>query len=106
MLRMGKMRQFTNEWKLTARTLKVVWDAMVASVRVFADEGRLKFRGRKMGNEAFINAAVWWLADQDRATQERILRAYLRRMEAYLLTEGDVAIDADPSAVDPPADPP
>jgi hypothetical protein len=97
---MAKFRPLTNEYKLTARTLRVVWDAMVDVVRGFADEGRIKFRRRKVGNEAFINAAVWYLADQPRDRQEAILRTYLPRLEAYLI--GEDAANPPPPAVDPP----
>jgi hypothetical protein len=87
MVRMAKFRPLTNEYKLSARTLRVLWDAMVDSVRSFADEGKVRFRRRKLGNEAFINAAVWYLVDLPRAEQERVLRTYLPRLEAYLVDD-------------------
>lgn len=96
MLCMDKPRPLTNEYKLTARTIRAVHSAVKRAVRHFADEGKVRFRGRKLGDEAFLNAAAWYLADQDRARQEQILKAYLPRIEAYL--SGEPEEEADEAA--------
>jgi hypothetical protein len=101
MLVMARYRKLSNDYKLTARTVRTVWDGMVSSVRAFADERAIRFRGRKVGNEAFINAAVWHMAEMGRADQERILRAYLPRLESLLLPDEGEADDA-PAPSDPP----
>lgn len=110
----------------TGRSVRVVKEAVLASVRWFAEERGFKFRGRKFGNEAFVNVAAWYLSSLPRDEQERILRTYLPRIESYLLipevssseavppTEGETEATSKPARrkvtgkikVDLPDDPP
>jgi len=82
---MAKHRRLDNEWKMTARTVLAVWDAMCDSVGRMHRAGRVRFRGRRVGKEAYINAAVMWLNEQDAATQEEVLATYLPRLESLLV---------------------
>jgi hypothetical protein len=90
-----RMKPMPTDYRISARTLRAVWDAMVESVREFADDRRVLFRGRKLGNEAYINAAVWHFAEMPLEDQEAILREYLPRLEGHLATAG--GLDALPS---------
>lgn len=99
---MAKYRTLSNDYKLSARSLRVVWDAMVNAVRGFADEDVIRFRERKLGNEAFVNAAVWHLAELPREQQEAILRRYLPRLEGYLVVSESQTVPSPAEADDPP----
>jgi hypothetical protein len=98
---MGRVRyqKLSNEHKLGGRSMKAIFDAVMGAVRWFADEKRYKFRGRKFGLEAYLNAALWHFADLPRDEQERILRTYLPRIESYL-----VIPDVETSEAVPPTE--
>lgn len=90
------MRKLTQEYKLAARTAREVYEDL--SELVLRASGRVKFRGRKLGNEAAINAAVMFLLDQPPERRDAILADYVRRFEA-LLDDGP----APAKAMDAPA---
>jgi hypothetical protein len=101
MLVMARFRAFTNEFKLTARTVQPLYDAVDGLVRRYRHDKTMRFRSRKLGAEAVINVAAWYFADLDPARQDQILRTYLPRLESYLAVTDS---PAEAGAAPPPAD--
>lgn len=84
MFAMKRPKTLSSEHTLTCRSIKQIRQAMRRAVTQFDDEREIRFRGRPLSSEAYINAAVWSMAELSRSDQERILRTYLPRIEAYL----------------------
>ena len=79
-----RLEKLSATHSLNARSIKQVRQALRRAVAFFEEDDSIRFRNRSLGNEAFINAAVWHLAEMDRAQQEKILRTYIARLEAFL----------------------
>lgn len=77
-------RDFSQEYRLTCRSLPEICEKVKRVVARFGLSRRVQFRGRKLTNEAFINAATLYVSELDRDTQEMILGAYVARIEMMM----------------------
>lgn len=78
------MRKLTQEYKLAARTAPEVYEAVNRLVSTVASEGRVKFRGRKIGVEALLNAVLLDFLDRAPGDQRELLARNVPRFEALL----------------------
>ncbi len=88
-------RDFSQEYRLTSRSLPEICERVKRVVARLGTSRKVQFRGRKLTNEAFINAAALYLCEQDRDTQEMILDAYVARIEAMM--QDDSAKEFNPA---------
>lgn len=88
-----RTHKLSQEWKLVARTAPELYEQFYAFVAAMASRAGVKFRGRKLGREATLNAIVIHFFDQEEAEQARILREYVPRYEAILGDAPDVDLD-------------
>ena len=77
-------RDFSQEYRLTSRSLPEICEMVKHVVARIGMSKRIRFRGRRLTNEAFINAAALYLSEMDRDQQEAILMAYVARIEAMM----------------------
>ncbi len=77
-------RDFSQEYRLTSRSLPEICDGLKLLVARMGAARRVGFRGRKLTNEAAINAAVLYLCDLPPEAQEAILGRYVARLEAMM----------------------
>lgn len=77
-------RDFSQEHRLTSRSLPEICEKVKRVVARLGSSRRVQFRGRKLTNEAFINAAALYLSELDRDSQEMILDAYVNRIETMM----------------------
>lgn len=77
-------RDFSQEHRLTSRSLPEICEKVKRVVARLGSSRRVQFRGRKLTNEAFINAAALYLSELDRDSQEMILDAYVARIETMM----------------------
>ena len=101
-----RTHKLSQEWKLVARTAPELYEQFYAFVAAMASRAGVKFRGRKLGREATLNAIVIHFFDQEEAEQARILREYVPRYEAILGDEaaaapGDITRHVDPDSGTP-----
>lgn len=92
------MRQFSDEFRLRGRSLVEIWERYGTAVTRHQSIGRVKFHGKKITAEALTNAAVMAFLDMDEREQERLLAAYIPRIEALQLGELEPAAQASPPA--------
>jgi len=77
-------RKLSQEWKIGARTAPEIYEQFYSFVAKMASHAGVKFRGRKLGREATLNAIVLHFFDQAEAEQARVLREYVPRYESIL----------------------
>jgi len=78
------MRDLQREYRITARSIPEVIGPMERALARYGESRRVKFRGRKLSNEAFINAAILHMLDLSESEQEAALSSSLARLEAIL----------------------
>ena len=91
-------RKLTQTYKFAARTAPELYEEVNSFVVRVASSGLVKFRGRKLGVEAFLNALV--LDFMAKAEEERmtILSKMVPRFEAILEAPAKGAVPFAPSA--------
>ncbi len=78
------MRDLERQFRITARSIPDVIGSMERTVSRYGESRRVTFRGRKLSNEAFVNAALIYLLDLEPARQEAALKDGLNRLETML----------------------
>jgi hypothetical protein len=81
-------RKLSHADKLSCRSLRSVVRSTEGSVSSLVDEG-LKFGGRRLTLEAYINAAVSYMNGLPVAARAEAVSPQLRRLEALLQVEGE-----------------
>ena len=81
----GMAKPLTHEFKFTARTSPGLWEAFNGLVNKAAMRG-IKFRGRKVGNEAILNAVVIRFLELSEAEQLIALNRGVSAFEAMMET--------------------
>jgi hypothetical protein len=93
MINMSAPPTFPGTHRLNSRTLASTADRLELAVNAARRAG-VQFRGRKIGAEALINAAVMTFLDLSEAERADILRSYLPQIEAELEAQPDASSDA------------
>ena len=78
------MRDLTDEFKLSVRSVAEVFAALNGMVTRLAVSRRLRFRGRKPTRAAVVSAALLYLESLPPEEWERALACGLSRLEAIL----------------------
>lgn len=90
------MADLSREHRLNARSTAQIIAMRDSAVSRLANGAGLKFRGRKLSDEAFINGAILAFLALDHASQVRTMGDELRRLESML--EDDESTVAAPMA--------
>jgi hypothetical protein len=83
------MRDLERQYRITARSIPEVIGPMEQALSRIGMSRSVTFRGRKLSNEAFINAALLHLLSLEPDEQEQILTDTLGRLESILDEEND-----------------
>jgi hypothetical protein len=78
------MRDLDRDQRISARSIPEIIGAMERALSRYGESRRVKFRSRKLSNEAFINAALLHVLELPAEEQERVLGAAIKRLEAIL----------------------
>ena len=98
---MGKQElgRLSHYWKLSARSLRSVVRLTEDAVRDLVDNApQVRFRGRKLSNEALVNAATFYVASLPKAQRAAIVAQAIARIEKLLESEGEWAPGNEPKA--------
>lgn len=93
---MPLMRDLQRQHRITARSVPEVIGPMERALSFYGESRSITFRGRKLSNEAFINAAILHMVSLPEAEQERALAAALGRLEAILVDDGEAPLEGVP----------
>jgi hypothetical protein len=85
---MCRMADLSREHRLNARSTAQIVAMRDSAVSRLANVSGLKFRGRKLSDEAFINGAILAFLALDNASQVRTMGDNLRRLESMLEDDG------------------
>jgi hypothetical protein len=102
-------RELTQKWKLSARTAQEIYEWFNTYVAWVKARDDVKFRDRKMSNEAILSAIVLRFKDFTEQERTNLLRACVPRVEALLgdRPEGEAAdVPATMPMVAPAPEPP
>lgn len=98
---MRPMRDLTDEFKLSVRSIGEVIEALGAIVNRLAVTRRIRFRGKKPTRAAVVNAAVLYLESLAPPERERALAAGMERLERLLEVDPTVGSNGEGAAADP-----
>lgn len=87
--RMSGMRDLERLHRIVARSIPEVVGAMERTVTRHGESRAIRFRGRKLSAEAFINAALLHLLDLPEAEQDRALSTAIGRLESILADDSN-----------------
>lgn len=96
------MDELRREHRITARSLPEIVGGMEQALARLGAARRVLFRGRKLSNEAFINAALLHLVRLPDDEQERVLREALAEIEGMLGGTPAASPEAQPDTTDVP----
>jgi hypothetical protein len=96
-VRIAGMRDLDRQYRITARSVPEVVGPMEQALSRYGMSRRTTFRGRKLSNEAFINAALLHLLNLAPDEQERALGVALGQLEQILSLPDEM--DSPPSGV-------
>ncbi len=99
---MPGMRDLSDEFKLSVRSIGEVFQALGAMVARLAIDRRVRFRGKKPTRAAVINAAILYLDSLAPEEWERALAAGMRRLEELLESNGSAGPDGGAPEPAPP----
>lgn len=101
---MATMRELMREHRITARSIPEVTGEMEAQISRYGGSRRVKFRGRKLSNEAFINAAILHVLRLPPEAQELAIAGAVAELESILSDAPgpEVRAAAKPQIVEPP----
>jgi len=98
---MLRMRDLTDEFKLSVRSIGEVIEALGAIVNRLAVTRRLRFRGKKPTRAAVVNAAVLYLESLAPPERERALAAGMERLERLLEVDPTGGSNGEEAAAGP-----
>lgn len=98
---MPLMRDLEFEHRLNARSVLEVIQEKDRVVSMVANKRKVKFRGRKFSDEAFINAAVMALCALPADQVERVLLDQMERLEAILGYKSPKIAEPQPDTTKP-----
>ena len=81
------MRDMTDEFKLSVRSIAEVFQALGGMVTRLAVTRRVRFRGKKPTRAAVVNAALLYLDSLPQAEWEKALSIGMRRLEEMLASD-------------------
>jgi hypothetical protein len=84
----GPMRDLDRQYRITARSIPEIIGPMERALSHFGESRSVLFRGRKLSNEAFINAAILGLIEMEPDQLEAVIAALIGRLEG-ILAESD-----------------
>jgi len=96
------VRDLTDEFKLSVRSIGEVFQALNAMVSRLAVNRRVRFRGKKPTRAAAVNAALLYLDSLPPEQWEQALAAGMRRLEQLLEANGPTGPDGTEPEPAPP----
>jgi len=78
------MRDLQRQYRITGRSIPEVIGPMERALSFYGESRDVTFRGRKLSNEAFVNAAIIHLLALPAPAQRLALKAALTQLEAIL----------------------
>lgn len=100
---MWRMRDLTDEFKLSARSTPEVFLLLGQMVDRLKADRRVRFRGKKPTRAALVNAALLYLDTLPQAEWEKALQVGLTRLERILAEDEPTAATGTESAEAPAA---
>jgi hypothetical protein len=90
------MRELSRQDRITARSLPELVEAIENAISAYGRSKAVRFRGRKLSREGFVNAAILALLELPAADQERALARAVARLEAILASDQPAVIGLVP----------
>jgi hypothetical protein len=90
------MRELSRQDRITARSLPELVEAIENAISAYGRSKAVRFRGRKLSREGFVNAAILALLELPAVDQERALARAVARLEAILASDQPAVIGPAP----------